>query len=76
VGVGFTGMWLRSNRFGKAIWNRLRLLVDPVEAVALPALDLIRLEPEGNLLLGALNAVGAVAAVATNIDGEVACILF
>lgn len=34
-------------------------------------LELLRLEPEGNLLLGVLDAVGAVANVAANINGEV-----
>jgi len=34
-------------------------------------LDLALLEPEGNLLLGVLDAVGAVADVAANVDGVV-----
>lgn len=50
----------------------LRLLVDPVELGNLPALDLALLEPESNLLLGVLDAVGAVAHVAADIEGEVA----
>jgi hypothetical protein len=33
----------------------------------LPLLELLRLEPEGNLLLSVLNAVGTVADVAANI---------
>lgn len=37
----------------------------------LPGLDLTLLEPESNLLLGVLDAVGAVADVAADIDGEV-----
>lgn len=37
-----------------------------------PGLDLALVEPESNLLLGALNAVGAVADVAANINGVVA----
>jgi hypothetical protein len=52
--------------------RRLSLLVDPVEASLLPALDLAVLEPESNLLLGVLDGVGAVADVAADIDGEVA----
>ena len=52
--------------------RHLSLLVDPVEASLLPALDLLGLEPESNLLLGVLNAVGAVADVAADIEGEVA----
>lgn len=50
----------------------LGLLVDPVELGALPGDELLLLEPESNLLLGVLDAVGAVADVAADIDGEVA----
>jgi hypothetical protein len=39
---------------------------------ALPADDIAVLEPQSNLLLGALDAVGAVADVAANIDGIIA----
>lgn len=49
----------------------LCLLVDPVELSRLVLLNLALLEPKGNLFLGILNAVGAVADVATNVDGEV-----
>lgn len=48
------------------------VLVDPVELGRLPADELALLEPESNLLLGVLDAVGAVADVAADVDGEVA----
>ena len=48
------------------------LLVDPVVGGLLPALELLRLEPESDLLLGRLDGVGAVADVAADIDGIVA----
>ena len=48
------------------------VLVDPVELRRLPADELTLLEPEGNLLLGVLDAVGAVADVAADVDGVVA----
>jgi len=47
------------------------LLVDPVVASLLPALDLALVKPQCNLLLSGLNGVRAVADVATDIDGEV-----
>lgn len=47
-------------------------LVDPVVLGELPAVELILLEPEVNLLLGVLDRVGAVADVAADVDGEVA----
>jgi hypothetical protein len=50
---------------------RRLFLVNPVVLSALPALDLTLLEPEGNLLLAVLDAVGAVADVAANVEGEV-----
>jgi hypothetical protein len=43
------------------------LLVDPVVGGLLPALELLRLEPESNLLLGRLDSVGAVADVAADV---------
>lgn len=49
----------------------LGLLVDPASLSALPALDLAFLEPESNLLLSALDAVGAVADVAADVNGEI-----
>jgi hypothetical protein len=49
----------------------LSLLVDPVELGRLPADEVLLLEPEGNLLLGVLDGVGAVADVAADIDGVV-----
>jgi hypothetical protein len=48
------------------------LLVDPVVLSRLPALDLAVLEPQGNLLLSVLDAVGAVAHVAADVEGVVA----
>lgn len=57
--------------FKKPRASRL-VLVDPVELGRLPADELTLLEPEGNLLLGVLDAVGAVADVAADVDGEVA----
>ncbi len=48
------------------------LLVHPVVLSALPALNLILAKPEGNLLLSVLDAVGAVAHVAADIEGVVA----
>jgi hypothetical protein len=39
---------------------------------ALPALDLAFLEPQSNLLLAVLDAVGAVADVAANVEGVIA----
>ena len=50
----------------------LALLVDPVLAVARPVDDLAVLEPQLDLLLGVLDAVGAVADVAAHLDREVA----
>lgn len=47
--------------------SNLCLLVDPVELGRLPGLNLAVLEPEGNLLLGVLDAVAAVADVAADV---------
>lgn len=47
------------------------LFVDPVESGGLVAEDLLGLEPQRNLLLGGLDRVGAVADIATNINGKV-----
>jgi hypothetical protein len=44
--------------------RNLRLLVDPVVLGGLPAVELVLLEPESNLLLGVLDGVGTVADVA------------
>jgi hypothetical protein len=52
--------------------TRLWLLVDPVVLGRLPGLNLTLLEPQSNLLLAVLDAVGAVAHVAANIESEVA----
>lgn len=54
------------------IKDSLLLLVDPAELGSLVGDGLAVLEPEGNLLLGVLDGVGAVADVAADIDGEVA----
>lgn len=48
----------------------LGLLVDPGSRVRLPADDLALVEPESNLLLGVLDAVGAVADVAALLEGQ------
>lgn len=53
----------RDPKTSKHLW----LLVDPVELGGLPALDLLLLEPEVDLLLGVLDAVGAVADVAADV---------
>jgi len=52
--------------------RNLRLLVDPVVLGGLPAVELVLLEPESNLLLGVLDGVGTVADVAADVNGEVA----
>lgn len=51
--------------------DHLWLLIDPVELSRFVASDLFGLEPQGNLLLSVLDAVGAVADVAADIDGIV-----
>eukprot|EP01084_Bolivina_argentea_P230865 389477_1 len=48
------------------------LLVNPALRVRLPGEQLLRLEPEGELLVGVLDAVAAVADVAADVEGEVA----
>ena len=48
------------------------LLVDPDLGVGLVGHELLGLEPEGDLAVGALDAVGAVADVASDVDGVVA----
>jgi hypothetical protein len=52
---------------GENLW----LLIDPVELSGLVCLDLTLLEPESDLLLGILDAVGAVADIAADVDGVV-----
>lgn len=49
-----------------------RLLENPSLLGGLPGDELLRLKPEGNLLLGALDAVRAVADVAANRQAVVA----
>jgi len=61
----------RSILAGHVIVDHLWLLVDPVELSRLPALDLLRLEPQSNFFLCALNAVRAVADIAADVDGIV-----
>ena len=46
------------------------LLVDPVLLAALPAAELLGLEPESNLLIRGLNSVRTVTDVAANLEGE------
>jgi hypothetical protein len=60
---------LAMNTFGEMV--HLCLLVDPLGAVALVVDDLTLLEPESNLLLGVLDAVGAVADISADVNGEV-----
>lgn len=50
---------------------RRHLFVDPLGLGALPADNVTLLEPQSNLLLGVLDAVGAVADVAASNEGEV-----
>ena len=50
----------------------LCFLVDPVELSVLVLLDLTFPEPQSNLFLGALDAIGAVTDVSANVDGIVA----
>merc|ERR1719184_722365 len=47
------------------------LLVDPVLLGGGPVTELLGLEPEGNLVVGRLNSVRAMADVAPDMDGEV-----
>ena len=46
----------------------LELLVDPVLLARLVATELLRLEPQGDLLVGGLHSVGSVADVTTDLD--------
>lgn len=48
------------------------LLVEPAGLGRVPAKDVLLGEPQGNLLLGALDAVGTVAHVAAGLEAEVA----
>src|ERR1700761_4740039 len=61
-----------SNRRAHKIRLTNLLLVDPVVLSRLPALDLLLVEPEGDLLLRRLHSIGAVADVTADVDGEVA----
>ena len=51
--------------------SNLLLLVDPAELGALPLDKLLWLEPQGNLLLSALDGIRAVADVSADVNGEV-----
>ena len=51
--------------------NNLCLFVDPVELGRFVAGNLLGLEPQGDLLLSVLNAVGAVADIAADVNGIV-----
>jgi hypothetical protein len=66
-------LYLSENVAGVQMTNMSRissLLVDPGSAVAGVGENLLRLEPQGNLLLGVLDAVGAVADVAADLGGN------
>ncbi len=60
--------WADIRRGGVEGGVSIALLVDPGSLVGLPADQLLRLEPERNLLLGRLHSVRAVADVATNLN--------
>ena len=47
------------------------LLVDPVLLAALPVAELLGLEPEGDLLVGGLDGVRAVADVTSNLKMKI-----
>ena len=47
--------------------DKIDLLVDPVLLGRGPVAELLRLEPEGNLVVGGLNSIGAMADVAPNL---------
>jgi hypothetical protein len=51
-------------------------LIDPIVLSRLPLKDFTLLEPESNFFLGILDAVGAVADIAADIDGVVTIQLF
>ena len=53
-----------------AVLPGFRLFADPGVVRALPVEEFFRLEPEGDLLLGGLDGVGAVADVAADVLGE------
>lgn len=58
---------LHEQRFYCGMEDILRLLIHPIELGLLPGLNLVRLEPQSDLLLGILNAVAAVADVAADV---------
>jgi len=61
----------QQNLAAVCVVHNLWLLIDPVILSRLPGLNFTLLEPESNLLLGILDAVGTMADVASNIDGVV-----
>ena len=61
-----------ANETSILFFSAIRLFENPGILSRLPLNEVLRLEPESNLLLGALNAVGAVADVAANSQAVVA----
>merc|ERR1719215_649946 len=52
-------------------WREMNLLVHPGVADGSPVTELLRSEPQGNLLLGRLDGVRSMADIAANLDTEV-----
>ena len=52
-------------------WREMNLLVHPGVADGSPVTELLRSEPQGNLLLGRLDCVRSVADITANLDTEV-----
>ena len=59
-------------KIGKKGWVGQDLLVDPGSLDGVVGAELLGLEPQGNLLLGRFDSVGAVANVTADLDAEVA----
>merc|ERR1719186_875285 len=58
-------------RLQKVDGSDIDLLVDPVLLGRGPVTELLRLEPEGNFVVGRLNSIGTMADVAPDMDGKV-----